>query len=267
MELNAPSRWRCIDFISDLHLQADDQLTFQAWRDYLLHTTADAVFILGDLFEVWVGDDILSTNSGFESQCAQVLRDAALRTDIHIMQGNRDFLMGPALMQACTVTFMDDPSVLQFGQQRWVLTHGDAFCLEDTDYIQFRAKVRSPSWQRDFLSQPLDSRVAQAKVMRKQSEARKRTDTVYADVDTAAANTCLDALCAHHMIHGHTHQPAQHALNAERNRWVLSDWDLCARAPRAEILRLRLRDTDHGLATVERITPEMACVIEARPED
>jgi UDP-2,3-diacylglucosamine hydrolase len=271
MELQAPARWRCIDFISDLHLQADEPQTVQAWREYLLTTSADAVFILGDLFEVWVGDDVLqepdiSPEARFELQCVQVLRAAATRLSVYIMQGNRDFLMGPALMQASVCTLLDDPTVLTFAKQRWLLTHGDALCLDDTEYMKFRKVVRSEAWQQDFLQQPLSQRLELARQMRQQSEARKRTDVVYADVDTAAANTSLAASHADHMIHGHTHRPGKHTLSAGRERLVLSDWDLNALPPRAEVLRLRLpTQPQGGTAVVERIAPAMAHLIATTP--
>jgi UDP-2,3-diacylglucosamine hydrolase len=257
MELHAPSRWRCIDIISDLHLQESDSATFEAWRHYLEHTAADAVFILGDLFEVWVGDDVLTLTTGFEHRCAEVLRSAANRLDLFIMHGNRDFLMGPALMQACSATLLEDPAVLAFAGQRWLLTHGDALCLDDTAYMRFRAEVRSTPWQRDFLAKPLPQRLALARGMRTQSEALKHSDTVYADVDSAAANALLHANAADHMIHGHTHRPGKHALDAGRERLVLSDWDLRAQPPRAEVLRLRANATGHA-STVERLPPAMA---------
>ncbi|MFZ3126473.1 MAG: UDP-2,3-diacylglucosamine diphosphatase [Rhodoferax sp.] len=257
MELQAPSRWRCIDIISDLHLQEADSQTFVAWRHYLEHTAADAVFILGDLFEVWVGDDVLAQPAGFEQRCVEVLRSVARRLDLHIMHGNRDFLMGPALMQACSATLLDDPTVLAFAGQRWLLTHGDALCLDDTDYQQFRAVVRSAPWQRDFLAKPLPERLALARGMRAQSEALKQSDTVYADVDSAAANTLLQASAADHMIHGHTHRPGKHPLVGGRERLVLSDWDLHAHPPRAEVLRLRSGATGHA-STLERLPPAMA---------
>lgn len=254
MELLAPSRWACVDFISDLHLQASEALTFQAWRHYLLHTTADAVFILGDLFEVWVGDDVLlSPHGAFEQQCADVLRTAAAKRDIYIVCGNRDFLMGAALMAACGCTLLEEPCTLAFGNQRWLLVHGDAQCLDDTAYMQFRSLVRTPAWQREFLAKPLAERIAIARGIRNQSEAQKRSETTtYADVDHPAANQMLDAARAQHMVHGHTHRPAKHALGAGRERLVLSDWDLAAQPPRAEVLRLRLP------GTVERIPPSMA---------
>ena len=259
MELAAPSRWRCVDFISDLHLQAADPLTFQAWRSYLQHTQADAIFILGDLFEVWIGDDILAVESGFERQCADVLRNAAGRLDLYIMCGNRDFLMGAALMSHCGCTWLEDPCTLSFADQRWLLTHGDALCLADTAYMQFRSQVRSADWQREFLQKPLIERIALARTMREQSEAHKRSDSTYADVDSPAAHALLQSVQSTHMIHGHTHRPAKHPLAAGSERLVLSDWDLCARPPRAEVLRLRC--ASHGPAqtfTLERIPPGMS---------
>jgi UDP-2,3-diacylglucosamine hydrolase len=262
MELVAPSRWACVDFISDLHLQASEALTFEAWSDYLLHTTADAVFILGDLFEVWVGDDVLSVDGGFERQCADVLRAASTCRAVYIMHGNRDFLMGAALMDACGCTLLDDPSVLTFANQRWLLVHGDAQCLDDTDYMQFRSQVRSSQWQQEFLAKPLAERIAMARGIRAQSEARKRSDTVYADVDFDAANGLLDSLQARHMVHGHTHRPGKHPLAAGRERIVLSDWDLAAHPARAEVLRLRrsiAKDAPESF-TLERIPPSMAVV-------
>lgn len=261
MELIAPSRWACVDFISDIHLQASDALTFQSWRDYLLHTTADAVFILGDLFEVWVGDDILlSPEGGFEQQCADVLRAASGRLDVYILHGNRDFLMGAALMAASGCTLLEEPSVLSFAGQRWLLVHGDAQCLDDSEYMAFRAQVRAPNWQCDFLARPLVERIALARGIRAHSEARKSTEKVYADVDYQAANDLLDVANVQHLVHGHTHRPAKHGLMGGRERLVLSDWDLCAQPPRAEVLRLRLDSTQKTTErfTLERIPPSMA---------
>lgn len=259
MELLAPSRWHCIDFISDLHLQASEASTVQAWQRYLRGTVADAVFILGDLFEVWVGDDTLTQSGSFEARCADTLSSAANHLDLYILHGNRDFLMGPALAATCNCTLLDDPTLLSFAGERWLLTHGDALCLDDTDYLQFRAQVRSTRWQYDFLNKSLTERTAIAHSLRAQSEARKRATTVYADVDTGAANTLLQAHSARHMIHGHTHRPATHHLDTERERLVLSDWDLHAQPPRADVLRLRLSGSgDRERYTVERIPPSMA---------
>ena len=240
MELLAPSPWRTIDFISDLHLQATEMKTFAAWQHYLQRTSADAVFVLGDLFEVWVGDDALAVQDSFEQLCVQVLRVASQRLDIFILHGNRDFLMGHTLMQAASATLIPDPTVLSFAGQRWLLTHGDALCLADTAYLAFREQVRGAAWQSDFLSKPLAERQALARQMRQQSETRKQTTYEYADVDTDAALQWLQKSNAATMIHGHTHRPNHHTLDVGHSRWVLSDWELDHVPVRADVLRIDL---------------------------
>ena len=243
-ELQARPDWRTVDFISDLHLSADEPATFTAWQAYLRSTPADAVFILGDLFEVWVGDDVVSTDfrqqpqASFENRCAHVLHEAASRTALFFMHGNRDFLVGPALMALCGATLLDDPTVLTFAHQRWLLSHGDALCLDDTDYMLFRQQVRSPAWQQAFLAKPLAERQSIARDIRQQSEARKHSNAPYVDVNANAARQWLQAANASGLIHGHTHQPATHQLGDGLTRVVLSDWDLAARTPRADVLRL-----------------------------
>ncbi len=243
-ELAAPAAWRTVDFISDLHLHADEPATFAAWRQYLGNTPADAVFILGDLFEVWVGDDAVSADflshpeASFENRCAGALCQAASRRALFFMHGNRDFLVGQPFMASCGVSLLDDPTVLAFAGQRWLLTHGDALCLADTDYMQFRQQVRAKVWQQAFLARPLAERQAIARDMRRQSEARKLSGVAYADVDARAARQWLDAAQARTMIHGHTHKPARHDLGEGCSRVVLSDWDAQALAPRADVLRL-----------------------------
>ena len=264
-ELAAPPSWRTVDFISDLHLSAGDPATFNAWHHYLQTTPADAVFMLGDLFEVWVGDDVIPDSDngenddlaasgagiGFEARCAQVLRQAAHRLVLFFMPGNRDFLVGQQLMDSCRTRLLADPTVLGFAGQRWLLSHGDALCLGDTDYLQFRRQVRSPEWQRAFLARPLAERQAIARQMRQQSQAHQHTGQEYADVDIAAARQWLQAADAGALIHGHTHRPAVHELGNGLSRWVLSDWDAQALAPRADALRL----SADGLQRVNVLAP------------
>lgn len=236
--LQAPAHWQTVEFISDLHLHPAEPATVAAWQTYLAGTQADAVFILGDLFEVWVGDDVLDDAASFESRCTQILRNTAQRRELFFMHGNRDFLIGSRFAQHCSLQLLDDPTVLQFHNQRWLLSHGDALCLDDTDYMQFRAQVRQADWQNAFLAQPLAERQAIARGMRQQSEARKQSGMAYADVDTAEAIAWLQAAQAPTLIHGHTHKPATHTLTDTLQRVVLSDWDLAATPPRAEALRL-----------------------------
>ncbi|MEO7127278.1 MAG: UDP-2,3-diacylglucosamine diphosphatase, partial [Rhodoferax sp.] len=125
-----------------------------------------------------------------------------------------------------------------FAGQRWLLTHGDALCLDDVDYMAFRAQVRNTNWQRDFLAKPLTERRAIARGLREQSEARKRSGVSYGDVDGPAARRWLQAARAATLIHGHTHKPADHDMGAGLARVVLTDWDAAAIPPRAEVLRL-----------------------------
>ena len=236
-ELVAPPDWRTADFISDLHLQACEPATFDAWRAYMKTSPADAVFILGDLFEVWVGDDAAAA-PGFEADCAAVLRATAARIPVFLMHGNRDFLMGPLLMQASETTLLYDPTALEFLGRRWLLTHGDALCLDDEDYLAFRAQVRSPAWQREFLARPLTERRSIARGLREQSEGRKQSGVSYADVDAQAVAAWFNAADARVMIHGHTHKPAEHDFGAGLRRIVLSDWDAAATVPRLQVLRV-----------------------------
>jgi UDP-2,3-diacylglucosamine hydrolase len=252
--LTAPADWQCIDFIADLHLQAGDSATFSAWQDFMQRTRADAVFILGDLFEIWVGDDVLNDDNlagpvieadpgpGFARRCAQVLEAASRRLRLYFMHGNRDFLLGPVYAGACGMTLLDDPSVIDFGGRRWLLSHGDALCLQDTDYMRFRAKVRSAQWRQAFLAKPLAERQLIGRELRAQSEAHKRnclaSGEVLFDLDMEETRNWLRTAQASTLIHGHTHKPAEHDLGNGRRRIVLSDWDASAIPARGSVLRL-----------------------------
>lgn len=249
-----------VDFISDLHLHAAEPATFAAWKHYMESSQADAVFILGDLFEVWVGDDVVggapaAPGTGFEDRCVQVLSQAALRLDVFFMHGNRDFLIGERLLGLSNMALLTDPMVLVFPDssgmpaRRWLLSHGDALCVDDVDYMKFREQVRSQAWQSEFLARPLAERQAVARELRRQSDAKKQAGFAYCDVDASAARQWLQAADASTLIHGHTHRPAVHDLGGSGGlkRVVLSDWDAQATPPRAEVLRL----TGAGL---ERIT-------------
>jgi UDP-2,3-diacylglucosamine hydrolase len=223
-------------------------------------TKADAVFILGDLFEVWVGDDAAA--EGFERQCADVLQNTSRRIPVFFMHGNRDFLVGKTFMQHCNCTLLDDPTLLEFAGQNWLLSHGDALCLADVDYQQFRATVRGENWQREFLGQSLAQRKTLARGLREQSELRKKSAVEYADVDSTAAKEWLLKANSHCLIHGHTHKPANHGLPGGQQRVVLSDWDLVAKPSRSEVLRLEVVSaaTADGAQTVSmtRISPQLA---------
>lgn len=249
--LLADPAWQCIDLLSDVHLTADMPRTFNAWRTHLLATQADAVLMLGDLFEVWVGDD--ARHSGFEAACAAALRQASAQRVLAFMPGNRDFLVGDALLAETGVRRLADPTVLQAWGRRWLLSHGDALCLADTAYQQFRQQVRHPDWQQCFLALPLAERGQQGRGMRDASAAHQagQPPGYWADVDSAAASAWLAQAGAEDLIHGHTHRPAVHPLPGGHTRHVLGDWDLDHPPYRARLLRL----TAAGLQSLDLASP------------
>jgi UDP-2,3-diacylglucosamine hydrolase len=237
-QLDAPPDWRAVEFISDLHLSPATPRSTAAWQDYLRDTDADAVLLLGDVFEVWIGDDAADT-PGFEADAAATLADSARRRWTGFMAGNRDFLLGDALLARCGVHRLADPTRLVFGGQQFLLSHGDLLCVDDTAYQRFRREVRSSAWQQRFLAQSLSERAALARAMRDASEQLKQrvSPAEWADVDDAAAAQWLRDAGCRELIHGHTHRPGTVALEEGLQRHVLSDWDL-DHAQRAQVLRL-----------------------------
>lgn len=255
-EIHALPQWQRVDFISDIHLHASDPLTRAAWDRYLDSSDADALFILGDLFDVWVGDDALEEGaasagspSSFERDCVAQLQRAAQRLPVYVMHGNRDFLLSSDFARLAQVHLIADPCVLVFGGKRYLLSHGDALCVADQPYQAFRAMVRSAEWQQTFLARSLTDRRAQAKAMRSASEDRKAqqsaTGQAWIDVDVTLAKRWMDELDCDHFIHGHTHEGRDHPLPASKAlavRHVLSDWDLQHTPPRGFVLRLLRAD-------------------------
>lgn len=249
----APAPWQAVDFISDLHLQSAEPATFERWRAFMqrpLTAHADALVILGDFFEVWAGDDLLQAEAPSEARdfaqtCVDLLKTHSTHRPIFFMHGNRDFLLGSDAMSAAGMSELPDPTLLEMHGKRCLLTHGDALCLDDTEYQSFRSMVRSPEWQARFLSRPLKERLAITRQLREQSEAKKMAsgqDTAtWADVDSTAARQWLNAVNATVLIHGHTHRPDVHDLGSGLERMVLSDWDASATPPRAEVLRWDLQ--------------------------
>ena len=243
------------------------------------------MFILGDLFEVWVGDDILrhQTNDSatpsnlatrhqgthFEDRCARVLHHAAQHKALYFMHGNRDFLFGSSALQTCGMQLLADPTVLEFAGLHYLLSHGDALCLGDTDYQTFRAMVRTDKWQQDFLNRPLLERLQIARGLRAQSEARKLQGGPWIDLDSHATSQWMNAASAHHMIHGHTHEGVDHPINSAQGtgvRHVLCDWHADAQPPRAQVLRLSRAKVTQGAqpatatthSTAQRLTLDAA---------
>lgn len=234
--LQAPPSWRCIDFISDIHLHDGLPNTTATLERFLSETAADALFILGDLFEAWVGDDM--RNEPYEARCLGLLREFASQRWLGIMVGNRDFLLGTDFMRDCGAHALPDPTALHAFGKHALLIHGDELCLADTKYLAFRAQVRQPAWQKSFLAQPLAARLEQARQMRAASQAHQQGNeqALYADVDEATAEDWLTAGGCNMLIHGHTHRPGSQPFGGHV-RHVLSDWDMDHGHPHAEALR------------------------------
>ena len=194
---------------------------------------AEALYILGDLFEYWAGDDDL--NSPFHLEITGALRNLSLQgTAIFIMHGNRDFLMNKQLAEACNATLLADPIMIDLYGTPTLLTHGDALCTDDIAYQAFRRQVRNETWQQQFISLPLVQRKAQIEQLRVRSESEKQLKSMsIMDVNFQAVNELLHEYNFPRLIHGHTHRPAHHLHHVEGHscdRWVLGDWEKFANA-------------------------------------
>ncbi len=235
---DAPAEWRAIDFLSDLHLGADTPHTFDAFAAYLDGSTADAIFILGDLFEAWVGDDL--RHVGFGARAAAALANASQRRTIGFMVGNRDFLVGDEFLNATGLMHLADPTVVRAFGTNALLTHGDGLCIGDVGYQRFRSFVRNPTWQREFLAKPLAERVAIGRATRHESERRHTddADATWIDLDRDATISQMHEAGVATLIHGHTHHPNTEEIAPGLVRHVMTDWDLDhSGRPRAELLR------------------------------
>jgi UDP-2,3-diacylglucosamine hydrolase len=249
--LRLPETVRAVDFISDLHLTEELPETFAAWERYMADTTADALFILGDLFEAWVGDDMRALP--FEQRCVAIVAAAAAKRPVWVGHGNRDFMLGEAFAAATGVRLLDDPAAVTAFGRTAVLSHGDALCIDDLPYQSLRRMVRNDAWQKQMLAHPLEVRLALASKARVASKAARDEPVTFADADPAMAKAWLDEHGADTLIHGHTHRPRTHAHEGW-TRHVLSDWDLDTPVPearRAEVLRWTA-------AGFERLAPAQA---------
>lgn len=220
-------------FISDLHLHPSRPGVTALLEQFLAGPAADlgpragALFILGDLFDAWAGDDDLDDALNARV-CAALRRCAEAGTALYFIPGNRDFLVGPAFAAASAMTILDEPVVMDIAGTPTLLLHGDLLCTDDGEYQQFRRTVRGPDWQRDFLAQPLAQRKAVIEGLRARSEAEKQVKPM-AIMDTNA-DAVAEAFRQHgvsRLIHGHTHRQAEHKLTVdgrEATRWVLGDW-------------------------------------------
>lgn len=242
--LDAPTAWQRIDLISDVHLCDATPASLEALLQHLHHTPAQAILLLGDMFEAWVGDDAAFRQDSPEHALMQALAEASQGRWVGFLHGNRDFLVGPHLLGALGWHALDDPCVLSTAWgERFLLSHGDQLCTQDSDYQRFRAMVRSPDWQQAFLARPLTERREIARAIRQASMANHQgadhtLDPTDDGVDLAAALALLRTHNCPVLIHGHTHRPQTQALSPNHWRHVLSDWDLDHPPLRSEVLCL-----------------------------
>lgn len=217
-------------FISDLHLCESRPQTTAAFLAWLAERVpqADALYILGDFFEFWAGDD--AVNASFHQSIIHALKHTtASGTPIYLMHGNRDFLIGSAFAEQTGIQLLADPTLLKLYQQPLLLTHGDALCTDDVRYMAFRNTVREPAWQQAFLSQPLAERLAYIQQARAASSTEKASKQAkIMDVNGEALASLLRVYdYPPLLIHGHTHRPQQHVHQVDGHvcaRWVLGDW-------------------------------------------
>jgi len=217
-------------FIADLHLDAERPAITELFGDFIDREARDAraLYILGDLFEAWVGDDDPSATGAFVASRLKSLGDSGV--PVYFIRGNRDFLLGDAYAKRAGMTILPDPAVILLRGTPTLIGHGDLLCTDDVAYQQFRAQTRDPRWQAQFLAQPLAARLAFAEQARAASKARygelqaAGTSETITDVSADTVAGTFSRYGIQRMIHGHTHRPAIHEEGHGCTRIVLGDW-------------------------------------------
>ncbi|MDQ7050257.1 MAG: UDP-2,3-diacylglucosamine diphosphatase [Enterobacterales bacterium] len=224
-----------LHFISDLHLCHQQPQLLKLFKHYMqeIAPTSDQLYILGDLFEVWLGDDAVNANlpdSDIYQQSIQLIRDYSdNQGDVFVMHGNRDFLLATDFAKQSGASLLPEVYILELFNKKIGLMHGDSLCTDDTDYQAFKTMVRDPIWQQDFLKLDLDKRVQIASALRQQSQQQQKQKTMtIMDVNTDAVINIMQTEQLDILIHGHTHRQKTHSLKiSPKNvqRIVLSDWN------------------------------------------
>ncbi len=215
-------------FVSDLHLDPGYPDTIQSFRK-LLETTAsksDALYILGDLFEIWIGDDYI--DPAYQAVIDSLLTCTHQGTPVFLLHGNRDFLLGDNFMRQTGCTLLPDPVLIDLYGQPTLLMHGDLLCTDDAEYQAFRHTVRDPEWQSAVLKKTIEERLAMAKDARSlSSELTRDKPEAIMDVNQDAVRQVFEQHDTRLLIHGHTHRSGFHELvinNKPARRIVLGDW-------------------------------------------
>jgi UDP-2,3-diacylglucosamine hydrolase len=213
-------------FISDLHLSEERPAANERFFGFLDKPAreADALYMLGDFFEYWVGDDDLA--HPFNAVIAGLLQDLSRRgVALHFMHGNRDFLVGAGFCAATGATLLADPSVVELDGHKTLLMHGDTLCTDDLDYQNWRRTARSSAWQSGFLAKPLEERRKAVGGMREKSrQVVQAKPAEIMDVNAGAVRDAMERHGVDRLIHGHTHRPGHHRVPGIGERWVLPDW-------------------------------------------
>lgn len=218
-------------FISDLHLRPTRPAITRQFLDFLAIRVqgAAALYILGDLFDTWVGDDDPSPPGRKVKTALRRLTDSG--TPIYFQHGNRDFLIGKRFLEETGLRLLEDYTVIDLYGSRTLLMHGDLLCTDDLPYLEFRKKVRSPKWQSEVLSKPLLARLAYARWYRLRSYFHKRNKTEeIMDVNQRTVESVMRKHRVVRLIHGHTHRPAEHRIELNgklAQRFVLAQWERC----------------------------------------
>jgi len=215
-------------FISDLHLDPERPAITALFLDFLASRAleADAIYILGDLFEAWIGDD--DTGSMNQAVCEGLKACALADTPVYVMHGNRDFLLGSGFAERCGCTLLEDPACIDLYGRPVLLMHGDLLCTDDTEYMAFRKMVRDPVWQQEMLAKPLNERRQMAQAMR--ANSREQTGGKPESIMDVNSDAVVRLMTENHvqlLIHGHTHRPAIHDMDVAGHaaqRIVLGDW-------------------------------------------
>lgn len=216
-------------FIADLHLCESRPPINAAFSEFLRGpaSAAEALYILGDLFEYWPGDDAASLPF-YAGAAKELALLSSGGVQLYLMHGNRDFLLGVQMASMIRARLLKDPHPVDLYGTQSVLMHGDTLCTDDTAYLEFRATVRDQQWQRAFLATPLEQRIAAAEALRRQSNVEKQAKSMeIMDVNAATVSAVFRDCDCTRLIHGHTHRPARHRLHIDgvpRERWVLNDW-------------------------------------------
>ncbi|MEE4283870.1 MAG: UDP-2,3-diacylglucosamine diphosphatase [Pseudomonadales bacterium] len=223
-------------FISDLHLDDPSAPAFLRFHECLVYESerVDEIYILGDLVEMWIGDD---DDSDAAQQLRQIFRTITAKTPVYLMHGNRDFLFGEKFVSDTGVTLLADPHLTEDGL---LLSHGDMLCTDDVDYQNMRTLLRSEAWQQDILSKTLAERKAFGQSLRMQSQANNANKpSNIMDVNDAATSSLVAEYGSKTLLHGHTHRPGMHQHHGFK-RLVTGAWERCGWLARQRDEELRL---------------------------